>query len=155
MNPHDEMDMRQSVQVIISHVEKGVFLAQKSGIPKQITDFIKTHHGTKRTEYFYRLFKNENPDADGGNIFNYPGPVPSSREEALVMMADAVEAASRSLKFPDKDAIRKLVNEVVDSQIEQNQFVNADITMRDISRVKSVFIHRLVNIFHVRLSYPS
>ncbi|MEI6122626.1 MAG: HDIG domain-containing metalloprotein [Bacteroidota bacterium] len=153
-NPHGTKNYAESAAIVIRHVELGVAIARKHGLPEQLIDFIRTHHGTKRTEYFYTMQKMEQPDHTNENDFRYPGPCPFSKETALLMMADAVEAASRSLKMPDKQSLSDLVEHIVDSQIDQKQFKNVDITLRDISRVKSVFKTNLMNKYHLRVEYP-
>jgi hypothetical protein len=152
-NPHDEISMDESAKIIIGHIEKGIEKAKKFKLPEQLIDFIKTHHGTKKTEYFYNLFKKSNSDLDE-ELFSYKGPLPSSKETAVVMMADAVEAASKSLKQPDREKINNLVDSIIQKQINLNQFKNADITFKDISKIKSIFKNRLLNIYHIRIEYP-
>ena len=155
VNPHDELTYDESAEIIIDHVLRGVELAKKHKLPEQIIDFIRTHHGTRRTEYFYTLAKQATPDEEiDDSVFTYPGPEPFSKETAILMMADTVEAASRSLKKPDEDAIDKLVENVIDKQIEGGQFNNANITLRDIRKIKSIFKKKLMNIYHLRIEYP-
>ncbi len=155
-NPHDELSYKESAKIIIGHVLKGVEIAKKNNIPDQIIDFIRTHHGTKRVEYFYRMYKKEYPDEEIRlSDFTYHGPIPYSKETCVLMMADAVEAASRSLKTPDSKAINELVDNIIQSQMDQGQFNNANITMREISLVKKIFKRKLMNIHHVRIEYPS
>jgi cyclic-di-AMP phosphodiesterase PgpH len=153
-NPHKELDITASAKIIIGHVERGIERARKYGLPEQIIDFIKTHHGTKKAEYFYKLYKNSPGAVGDDTIFDYSGPVPFSKETAILMMADAVEAASKSLKMPDKESIYELVDSIIDGQIAQKQFRNSDITLKDIARVKTVFKNRLINIYHIRIEYP-
>ncbi|MCF8369696.1 MAG: HDIG domain-containing protein [Bacteroidales bacterium] len=155
LNPHDELTYDESAEIIIDHVLRGVEKAKKYKLPEQIIDFIRTHHGTRRTEYFYTLASRENPDEKiDDSIFTYPGPEPFSKETAVLMMADTVEAASRSLKKPDEDSIHKLVEGVIDKQMEAGQFNNADITLRDIRKIKNIFKKKLMNIYHLRIEYP-
>lgn len=154
INPHEQLSFDQSAKIIIAHVEKGIILARKHGIPEQIIDFVRTHHGTKRTEYFYRLYKKQSVETLDEGVFYYPGPVPFTKETALLMMADSVEAASRSLKKPDKQSIDDLVDTIIDDLIAKKQMKNASITMKDITRVKSVLKNRLISIHHVRIEYP-
>lgn len=155
LNPHDDLTYEESADIIIDHVLTGVEKARKFNLPEQIIDFIRTHHGTRKTEYFYTLAKRENPDEDvDANIYTYPGPEPFSKETAVLMMADTVEAASRSIKKPDEENIDKLVESVVNKQIESHQFDNADITFRDVRKIKSVFKKKLMNIYHLRIEYP-
>jgi cyclic-di-AMP phosphodiesterase PgpH len=155
INPHDDMTSAESAGIIISHVIKGIEKAKKHKLPEQIIDFIRTHHGTRKVEYFYTMYKNDNlGEAIDEREFTYPGPVPFSKETAVVMMADSVEAASRSLKNPDAESLGKLVDRIIDRQLETAQFVNADITMKDISMVKKILKKRLMTIYHVRIEYP-
>ena len=154
-NPHDELSYEESARIIIGHVLTGIEMARKARLPEQIIDFIRTHHGNRRVEYFYRLERKLNPGMEvDQSEFTYHGPIPFSRETAVVMMADSVEAASRSISEPDEQKINDLVDNIVDSQINDNQFINADITMRDISTVKKVLKKKLLNIHHVRIAYP-
>lgn len=155
MNPHGELSFDESASIIISHVIKGIEIAKKNNLPEQIIDFIRTHHGTTITAYFYRSFQNAYPEEQiDESKFHYPGPVPFSKETAVLMMADSVEAASRSLKKYDVESIDNLVEKIINSQIEQQQFVNADITFRDINKLKKMFKKKLMNIYHVRVEYP-
>ncbi|MFD1770642.1 HD family phosphohydrolase [Sphingobacterium suaedae] len=153
-NPHAELTPEQSAQVIISHVHKGIEMAKKNLLPEVVIDFIRTHHGTTRVDYFYNMFIKNNPDKlVDENIFRYPGPVPFSKETAVLMMADSVEAASRALKEPTEDSINKLVDKIIDYKITQRQFMNANITMRDITEVSEIFKSMLKSIYHVRIDY--
>jgi putative nucleotidyltransferase with HDIG domain len=156
INPHENMDYIESAKIITGHVGMGIELARKFKVPEPIVDFIRTHHGTRKTVYFYSLYKKEHPDMtdDENLLFTYPGPLPFSKETAIVMMADAVEAASKSLKNPNKQNISELVESIIDMQIEQKQFKNSNITLKDITRVKNVFKQRLMNIYHIRIEYP-
>ncbi len=154
-NPHDELTYEESARIIIGHVLSGIEMARKAGLPEQIIDFIRTHHGNRRVEYFYRLERKLNPGMEVDQTeFTYHGPIPFSRETAVVMMADSVEAASRSITKPDEQKINDLVDNIVESQMEDNQFINADITMKDINMVKKVLKKKLLNIHHVRIAYP-
>jgi putative nucleotidyltransferase with HDIG domain len=155
MNPHDEMNYDESAVLIISHVIKGIEIAKKHNLPEQIIDFIRTHHGTTIAAYFYQSYKKAYPhEPIDESRFHYPGPIPFSKETAVLMMADSVEAASRSLKTYDVESIDSLVERIINSQIEQNQFVNADITFKDINTLKKIFKKKLMNIYHVRVEYP-
>lgn len=154
-NPHNDMDERSSAKVIISHVIKGVEIAKKNGLNEKIIDFISTHHGTSTVQFFYRTFLNTNPDEEVDiNEFTYPGPKPSSKENAVLMMADSVEAASRTLKAYTRESISDLVENIVKRQEEEGQFSEADITFADISTLKEIFKNRLSNIYHSRIEYP-
>ncbi|MEI6764909.1 MAG: HDIG domain-containing metalloprotein [Bacteroidota bacterium] len=154
-NPHKEIGPQESAGIIISHVENGINLAKKYKLPEPIIDFIRTHHGTKKTEYFYSMYKMSHPNDTDDSHFTYVGPLPYTKETAIVMMADAVEAASKSLRMPDKQTINDLVESIIDRQIEMRQFKNTSITFRDISRIKIVFKNRLMNIYQLRIEYPS
>lgn len=154
-NPHEELSYEESATLIISHVIKGIELARKNRIPEQIIDFIRTHHGTSLTRYFYKKSINDfGASQTEEERFRYPGPVPFSKETAVLMMADSIEASSRSLKNYDAVTIDELVERIINSQIEEQQFINSDITFRDINVIKKIFKKRLMNIYHVRIEYP-
>ncbi len=154
-NPHDKLDDKISAQKIIAHVVEGEKMAKKAKLPSILIDFIKSHHGTTRTEYFYRNYLSQHPDetVDPGD-FQYPGPLPKSKEEAVMMMADSIEAASKSLKNPTGKDIDDLVDNIVKGKIEQNQLAEADISFSDLATCKRVFKSLLRNIYHVRIEYP-
>jgi hypothetical protein len=155
VNPHDQLSYEESARIIIRHVTRGSELAKKHKLPAEVADFITTHHGTRKVEYFYIKQKLENPKISvDENSFTYAGPIPYSKETALVMMADSVEAASRSLTKPDDASINELVERIINRQLESEQFSNADLTLRDITQVKEIFKKSLQNIYHVRISYP-
>jgi len=155
VNPHDELTYDESARIIIGHVIKGVEKAKKHKLPEQIIDFIRTHQGTRKTDYFYTLAKKDNPDEEiDESVYTYHGPEPFSKETVVLMMADTVEAASRSLKKPDEEAINNLVENVINKQMENRQFDNADITFRDIKKIKKIFKKKLMNIYHLRIEYP-
>lgn len=155
LNPHDELTYEESAAIIIDHVISGVEKAKKHKLPEQIIDFIRTHHGTRKTEYFYTLAKKANPEEEiDSKVFTYHGPEPFSKETAVLMMADVVEAASRSLKKPDEESISILVENMIDKQMENHQLDNADITLRDIRKIKKIFKKKLMNIYHLRIEYP-
>jgi cyclic-di-AMP phosphodiesterase PgpH len=154
-NPHDDLPFAESARIIIEHVTKGVEMAKKHKLPDVLIDFIRTHHGTSRVEYFYRSYIKSFPDAEvDDSIFRYPGPLPFSMETAIVMICDTVEAASRSIKEPTAEAIDKLVEALVKSKIDQNQFINATISFRDITRLKELLKKKLHSIYHIRIEYP-
>lgn len=154
-NPHDEITYEESAKIIIGHVLGGIEMARKARLPEQIIDFIRTHHGTRRVVYFYRLEKKQNPGMEvDKSEFTYHGPPPFSKETAVVMMADSVEAASRSLNAPDEQKINDLVDNIFNSLMEHGQFLNANITMQQISIARKVLKKKLLNIHHVRISYP-
>lgn len=153
-NPHENVDNVKSAEIIINHVHEGVKIAAKAGLPSQIVDFIKMHHGTSKVKYFYnKELQAENANIDEGK-FSYPGPEPQTKETAIVMMADAVEAASRSLKEYNVQSIDQLVERIIDDQLNSGQYSFADVTLRDISLIKTIFKKKLQNIYHVRLEYP-
>lgn len=155
VNPHDQLSDLESAQIIISHVTEGVKLAEKFNLPGIIKDFISTHHGTGLTKYFYINYCNEHPDEQvDKEMFQYPGPNPFTREQAILMMADTVEAASRSLNEYTEESISTLTNKLIDSQVADGFFRECPITFRDIALAKSVLIERLKSIYHTRISYP-
>lgn len=154
VNPHKELTPEQSAQIIISHVHKGIEMAKKNLLPEVLVDFIRTHHGTTRVDYFYNTFIKNNPEKlVDEHLFRYPGPKPFSRETAVLMIADSVEAASRALKEPTEESINNLVDKIIDYKIAQRQFMDADITMRDITEVSDIFKGMLKSIYHVRIDY--
>lgn len=153
-NPHEELTPEQSAQIIISHVHKGMEMARKNQLPEVIIDFIRTHHGTTKVDYFYNMAVKNNPDKlIDENLFRYPGPVPFSKETAVLMIADSVEAASRALKEHTEESVNNLVDKIVEYKITQRQFINSDITMRDIMEVSDIFKSMLKSIYHVRIDY--
>lgn len=155
VNPHDDLPFEESAQLIIGHVLDGVALAKKNRLPEIIIDFIRTHHGDQRVEYFYQSQVRQHPeDVINEDKFRYPGPKPFSKETAVLMMADSVEAASRSLKNPTAQNIAELVDAIIDKQLAKQQYINADITLRDIARIKKLFKKMLGSIYHVRIEYP-
>jgi len=155
-NPHDGLSFEQSAQIIISHVAKGVELARKHQLPEVIIDFIRTHHGTTRVDYFYQSYIKSFPEKlVDEEIFHYPGPIPFSRETAVLMMADSVEAASRSLKEPNVQSINDLVDKIIESKLSQKQLINSNITLRDITQVSEIFKDMLKSIYHVRIDYDA
>jgi putative nucleotidyltransferase with HDIG domain len=156
INPHDNLEFEQSARIIIDHVRKGVELARKHKLPEAIVDFIRTHHGTTTVQYFYRSYLRKYPEADVDvRKFSYPGPRPVSKETAIVMMADSVEAASRSLKTMNETALDKLVDSIISTQMTEEQYNDAEITFKDITIIRDIFKKRLQNIYHVRISYPT
>lgn len=154
-NLHEDLSYYESSQLIINHVIDGIEICRKYHVPEQIIDFVRTHHGTRRTEYFYQMELKENPGEEINEAdFRYHGPIPFSKETAVLMMADSVEAASRSLKDKTEESISKLVDGIIDAQTKDNQFINTDLTFRDITTIKKVFKKKLMNIYHVRIAYP-
>jgi cyclic-di-AMP phosphodiesterase PgpH len=154
-NPHDSISFEASAKIIIDHVTRGVEIGRKYKLPEQIINFIRTHHGTTMVQFFYVSYKKQNPNVEvDKGIFTYPGPVPLSKETALVMMADSVEAASRSIKEFNRDVINDLVDNIIYYQMINNQYNECDITYREITKVKEVFKRKLMNIYHLRVEYP-
>ncbi len=155
-SPHQELNPLDSANIIINHVIHGVELAKEHQLPEQIIDFIRTHHGTTSVKYFYALFQKQAGEsaALSEDKFHYPGPIPFSKETAVLMIADGVEAASRSLKVHDAASINDLVDQMIEYKIANNQFINADITFKDITVIKKIFKKRLMNIYHARIEYP-
>jgi putative nucleotidyltransferase with HDIG domain len=153
-NPHDKLPYEESAQVIIRHVSKGVEMAQKADIPDIVIDFIKTHHGDTRVDYFYQSFLKNFPEKlINENIFRYPGPIPFSKEAGVLMLADSVEAASRSLKEPDEKSINALVDRIVRYKLDQDQLKDSDITLKELETIKTIFKRMLMSIYHVRINY--
>jgi Predicted membrane-associated HD superfamily hydrolase len=157
MTPHAHLTELESVKVIHQHVIDGISLAHRYKLPTQIQDFIRTHHGTTRTEYFYRTYLAAHPEenaAEVARIFTYPGPRPFSRETAILMMADSIEAASRTLKVFTVESLTQLVEGIVSHQQNALQFDNSNLTLRDIAIAKREFVAKLKNFYHSRIEYP-
>lgn len=155
-NPHDDLEYDESASIITNHVKDGIVLARKYHLPPAVIDFIRTHHGTTYTGYFYAKQKLKYPDcAFEESVFQYPGPTPFSRETAVVMLVDSVEAACKSLKNPDKDKLHTLVDAVIDGKIRDNQLNNCDITFSDITKIRSFLKDKMVSIYHIRVAYPT
>lgn len=153
-NPHDGLTFEQSAQIIISHVSKGLEMAKRAHLPEDIIDFIRTHHGTTRVDYFYNSYIKTFPEKFvDEDLFRYPGPIPFSKETAVLMMADSVEAASRSLKEPDAKSISDLVDKIVSNKLEHHQLKNSNITLKDIETIRRIFKSMLMSIYHVRVDY--
>ncbi|MBC8054491.1 MAG: HDIG domain-containing protein [Sphingobacteriaceae bacterium] len=153
-NPHDSLSYEESAQIIIRHVNKGVEIARRNNLPELIIDFIKTHHGNTRMDYFYQSFLKNFPEKFiDENIFRYPGPIPFSKETGVLMLADSVEAASRSLKEPDAESISSLVDRIIDYKLDQGQLNNSNITLKDLNIIKSIFKSMLMSIYHIRIDY--
>lgn len=154
-NPHDNLDYEESARVITQHVRDGITLAKKYRLPVEITDFIRTHHGTTLTGYFYAQAKLHHPDEDIDiDEFRYPGPMPFSRETAVVMLVDSVEAACKSLKNHDKESIDNMVDRIIDDKIKMEQLNNCPLTFDDITRIRIRLKERVMSIYHVRIEYP-
>ena len=155
VNPHENISEIESAQMIISHVTEGLKLADKYDLPNEIKDFISTHHGQGKAKFFYINYKNAHPDEDVDELlFTYPGPNPFTKEQAILMMADSVEAASRSLPDYTEKTIRDLVDRIIDSQVSEGYFRDCPITFRDIAYAKTVLIEKLKTIYHTRVNYP-
>lgn len=154
LSPHDKLPYEQSAQIIIKHVHKGIEITRKHKLPESIIDFIRTHHGNTRVDYFYQSFLKNSPEKFvDENIFRYPGPIPFSKETGVLMLADSVEAASRSLKNPDAQSISDLVERIIDYKLEQNQLDDCDLTLKDLETIKLIFKTMLMSIYHVRIDY--
>lgn len=155
VNPHNELAFDESAQIIINHVNDGLKLAEKYNLPQPLIDFIRTHHGANKVRFFYNSYKNKYPDKEiDESIFTYPGPIPFSKETAILMMADAVEATSRSLQEYTDESISSVVETTIDTQIAEGAFKNSPITFKDVERVKNVFKKRLKIFYHTRIKYP-
>ncbi len=155
VNPHKSLGYEQSAQVIISHITDGIKLADKHNLPKVITDFIRTHHGKGVAKYFYISYKNDHPNEEVDiEKFSYPGPNPFTKEQAILMMADAVEAASRSLPEYTEESISTLIDKIIDSQVAEGYFKFCPITFKDIALVKALFKEKLKTVYHTRITYP-
>lgn len=154
-NPHAELESENSASIIIAHVRNGVEMAKKYHLPEGVIDFIRTHHGTTKTGYFYNRYIIEHPDEPVDEaLFAYNGPKPYSRETAVVMLVDSVEAAVRSLNTHDKESISSLIDRIVEGKIRDNQFSNCNITFRDIDTIKRILKDKMLSIYHVRIAYP-
>lgn len=155
INPHTRLTPQESAKIIIGHVAEGVQLAEENDIPQVIRNFIRTHHGKSLARYFYNTYKNAHPDEEvDDRLFRYPGPNPFSKETAILMMCDSVEAASRSLTEYDEDTINQLVNNIIDTQVREGYLQQSPITFRDIETVKRVLKEKLISIHHPRIKYP-
>ena len=155
-NPHDDLSHLKSVEKIVSHVFDGVKMAKKHKLPEPIIDFIKMHHGKGLVKYFYLKYKEEHPNEQvKEDDFRYPGPNPTTRETAVVMLADGVEAAARSLPEKNEETLRKIVDQIIDAKVNNHELDDAPITFRDIKDIKSIFLEKLKNVYHLRIQYPS
>ncbi|WP_103068481.1 HD family phosphohydrolase [Aquimarina sediminis] len=152
-NAHDVLSPKESAKIIINHVIRGIEIAKKHNLPDRVIDFIRTHHGTSTVYYFYSKEKESNENVNIED-FQYPGPKPFSKETAILMMSDSVEAASKSLKNPTSSLIDSFVEKIVSKQMDDNQFLNANITFKEIQQIKKVFKRKLTNIYHLRIEYP-
>lgn len=153
VSPHDDLSPKESARIIIEHVLEGIEMARRYNLPDRVIDFIRTHHGTSKVYYFYKK-QQEIEDEVDASLFTYLGPKPFSKETAIVMMADAVEAASKSLKEPTIERLESFVTRIINQQMEDKQFIQSDITFAEIETVKKVLISKLVNIYHLRIEYP-
>ncbi|MFV0469417.1 MAG: HD family phosphohydrolase [Dysgonomonas sp.] len=154
-NPHNALSYKESAQIIIGHVKEGERLGKINNLPQQIIDFIRTHHGTGKARFFYNSYKNEHPDEEiDESAFSYPGPNPFSKETGILMMADTVEAASRSLTEYTDESISGLVNRLINMQMEEGLLKNTPLTFKDIETIKEVFCEKLKTVYHTRISYP-
>lgn len=153
VSPHDDLSPKESARIIIDHVIDGIELAKKNNLPDRVIDFIRTHHGTSKVYYFYKKEQELSEEVDLKD-FTYKGPKPFSKETAIVMMADGVEAASKSLKEPSYESMASFVTKIIDQQMEDKQFINANITLAEIETVKKVLLNKLVNVYHLRIEYP-
>jgi len=154
LNPHDEIEFDESAEIIIRHVLDGIEIAKENNLPDELIDFIRTHHGTTTVQYFYKQFIADFPEEEVDiKDFTYPGPKPYSKETAILMMADSSEAAARSIKNPTSENIDTLIEKIINKQISADQYVNADITFKEINQIKKLFKKKLVNIHHARIEY--
>jgi len=154
INPHDNLPYDESAQIIIKHVINGIEMARRHDLPEVIIDFIRTHHGNTRVDYFYQSFLKNFPEKIvDENTFRYPGPIPFTKETAVLMLADSVEAASRSLKEPDAESINDLVERIINYKLDQNQLNDSNITLKEIETIKLIFKTMLMGIYHVRIDY--
>lgn len=154
VSPHDELSPTESAEIIINHRLEGIEIAKKRNLPDRIIDFIRTHHGTSTVYYFYAKQKEEEEGEVNEKDFRYPGPIPFSKETAILMMCDAVEAASKSLKEPNSKLIDDFVEKIINKQIQEDQFINANITFKEIQSIKKILKSKLNNIYHLRIEYP-
>lgn len=153
VSPHDDLSPQESAKIIIQHVIEGVEKAKKYNLPDRIIDFIRTHHGTSKVYFFYKKALAIDPETSV-EAFTYPGPKPFSKETAIVMMADAIEAATKSLVSPSVDELTQFVNKIIANQMKEAQFIDANITLAEIEKVKKVMVSKLINVYHLRIAYP-
>jgi hypothetical protein len=156
LNPHDEISYIKSAEIIIDHVQNGVKMAQKHNLPEPLIEFIATHHGTTKANYFYIKQSQEHPDTKiDENTFMYPGPLPRSKEAAVVMLVDGIEAASRSLPEKTYSKLKELIDNMIDNKIKLKQLDNSALTFNDINVIKEILLQKLINIYHIRIEYPT
>ena len=157
-NVHDGISPLESAEAIIRHVTEGVQMAKKHRLPRVVADFIRTHHGTTRVEYFFRLFTAESGEAEAAtqaDLFRYPGPRPRSREAAIVMLADTIEAACKSIKNPTALEIDQMIDKLIQQKVEQNQLSASELSFSDLEICRNTFRQQLRSIYHLRVEYPS
>ncbi len=155
VSPHEDLTPKKSAEIIIDHVSEGIFIAKKNNLPDRVIDFIRTHHGTTNVYFFLKKeIELRGEDNVNKEDFKYPGPLPFSKETAILMMADSVEAASKSLRTPNYEKINEFVNQLIDKQMISGQFKFSNITLMEIELVKKILIKKLVNIYHLRIEYP-
>ena len=155
VNPHDKFTIEQSVEIIKRHVTEGLAMAKKAKLPVEIQEFIECHHGRSVIKYFYNTWCNQHPDEEPDEeLFTYQGEDPKTKEQAILMMGDSVEAASKSLKEPTEESISNLVNKIIDNIVSSGRLNNSKITLREIKIVKLSFIKDLMGIYHTRIAYP-
>lgn len=156
VSPHDNISLTESARIIISHVADGLKMAEKAGLPRQVQEFIATHHGHGKARYFYNTYRNQHPNEPiDEEVFTYPGHNPTTKETGILMMADAVEAASRSLKEYNETTISQLVNRIVDNQIAEGLLRDTPLSFRDVEAIKETFTEKLMTIYHTRIAYPT
>jgi cyclic-di-AMP phosphodiesterase PgpH len=154
-NPHEDQDYLESARIIIRHVSEGAQMAKKAGLPDMVSDFITTHHGTTRVEFFFRHYLRDDPSAkDIESEFRYPGPLPETREQTILMLADSLEASSKSIKNPTGKDIDELVDKIIDGKIAMGQFAHSQLSFGELETCRAVFKARLRSINHVRIEYP-
>jgi putative nucleotidyltransferase with HDIG domain len=156
VNPHNDLLPMDSARIILNHVIEGIEMARKNNLPDRVIDFIRTHHGTTLVYYFYKKQQELEEQINQVNMedFRYPGPTPFSKETAILMMSDSIEAASKSLKSPNFLMINEFVDKIIAAQMQAGQFLNANITFKEIEAVKKVLKQKLTNIYHLRVEYP-
>jgi putative nucleotidyltransferase with HDIG domain len=155
MNPHDSLDYLKSAEIIIDHVTKGVILAKKYNLPDILISFITTHHGTTQSNYFYKKYLMDHPDSKiDTKLFSYPGPIPHNKEMAVLMLVDGIEATAHSLKEKNAESFRSMIDQIVDQKIKSDQLIDSDLTLREITVLKSTLLDKLISIYHVRIEYP-
>ena len=154
-NPHEHLSIEESTAIILKHVTDGIEIAQKHRLPTQVIDFIQTHHGTSVVQFFYKTYTHQNPGVEVDiRKFSYKGPNPFSKEMVVLMMCDACEAASHSLTEKNPDTIREMVDKIIDYQMKNESYMDADITFRSVTQAGEIIKKKIMNIYHVRIAYP-